>query len=87
MVTQHQNCASSMVRLIFVTEIIDNWWAIKSIMSTTKTRGHRASAHAYCENMIYSPSRLGGKMSKKTFNSILSEYKEIKLQIYVGACP
>ena len=46
MVTRPKNNASSVVGLIFVTEIIDNWRAAKSIMSGTKTRGHRASAHA-----------------------------------------
>ena len=33
MVTRRQNSASSVVGLIFVTEMIDNWWTVKSIMS------------------------------------------------------
>ena len=45
--TRRQNSASSVVGLIFVTEMIDNWRAVKAIMPEKKTRGHRASAHAY----------------------------------------
>ena len=46
MITQLQNSASLVVGLIFVTEMIDNWHAVKSIMSATKSRGYCASAHA-----------------------------------------
>ena len=45
MVSRHQNSASSVVGLIFITNMIDNWRAVKSIMSATKTRGHRTSTH------------------------------------------
>ena len=74
MATWRQNSASLVVGLIFITEMIDNWQAVKSIMSATKTRGHRASAHA-CPQTIkwlktyYAPSRSGGK---NPFNSILN---------------
>ena len=38
-----RNSASLVVRLIFVADMIDNWLAVKFIMSEMKTRGHRAS--------------------------------------------
>ena len=37
MVTRRQNSASSVVGLIYVTDMMDNWRAIKSIMSERKT--------------------------------------------------
>ena len=72
MVTRRQK--SSVVGLIFVTEIIDNWRAVKSIMSATKTRVHRASAHAYPRRKHdLCTFQIGWENVKKThFNSIFN---------------
>ena len=70
MVTQRQNSASSVVGLIFVTEIIDNWRAVKSIMPEMNATGHCASAYACPQTIkrlktyLYAPSRSGGKILK-----------------------
>ena len=37
MVTRRTDSASSVVGLIYVTDMIDSWWVVQSIMSKTKT--------------------------------------------------
>ena len=74
MVTRSQNSANSVVGLIFVTDMIDDWRAVKSIMSETKTKCHRASAHGCLQTTKWlktfdAPSRSSWK---NPFNSILN---------------